>query len=145
MSAPDFKSLLQKPADEIKKPKPLPQGTYSCTIVKHEFDQSKQKGTPFVRFELRVNSAEADVEPADLEGVDLSTKTLRSTYFLTPDSQFRVIELSKSCGHNPSGRSLGEVIQDLSMNTPVLADVLVKPGTDGETFYNEVNKLSGVR
>lgn len=139
----DFSTLLKTPTDNIKAPKPLPAGTYRGMLTKFEFGESKQKKTPFVQFEAKVSSAEADVEPSDLEGVDLSSKTLRVTYYLTADSQFRVVDLAKSCGHQTSGRSLGEVIQDLSMNTPVLMEVTQRPSQDGETFYNDVAKVRG--
>lgn len=139
----DFSSLLRTPTDNIKAPKPLPAGTYRGIISKHELGQSKQKQTPFVMFEVRPQGAEADVAPEDLEGIDLSTKTLRATYYLTPDSMFRVVDLAKSCGHNVSGRPLGEVIQDLSMNTPVLIEVTQRPSQDGETFFNDVAKMRG--
>lgn len=143
MATVDFKTLLSTPTDDIKPPRPLPPGTYRGMIVKHEFDKSKQKETPFVRFDVKVASAEADVPAEDIEGIDLAAKTLRATYYLTPDSSFRIVDLAKSCGHNPSGRSLGELIADLSMNTPVLMEVTQRPSQDGETFYNDIAKMRG--
>ena len=140
----DFRTLLSTPTDTIKAPKPLPPGTYRGMITQRTFDKSKQKETPFVRFDVKVASAEADVPQEDLEGIDVSAKTLRKDYYLTPDASFRIVELAKSCGHNASGRSLGELIEDLASNTPFLLEVTQRPSQDGETFFYDIAKMRGV-
>ena len=49
----DFSALLSKPADEIKRPPALPAGTYKGIIKTHKFDESSEKKTPYVRFDVK--------------------------------------------------------------------------------------------
>lgn len=141
---PNFNSLLSAPTDQFQKPKPLPAGTYKGIVKKHEFDQSREKKTPFVRFDIQPTEAMQDVAPDDLAGVELNKKLLRATYYLTPDASYRVVELAKSLGYQTEGRSLGEVILDISSNSEVLLDVTQRTSTDGEEIYNDVQKVKGL-
>lgn len=143
MSAPDFRTLLSKPADDVKRPKPLPPGTYHGVITQKEFVTSKQKQTPGAKFTLKIQQPGADIAPEDLEGIDLSSKTLSTTLWLTQDSAFRVVELAKSCGYPTEGRSLGELIEDLGSNTPVVMSVTQRNGTNPEDVFNDVDRLRG--
>ena len=79
--AVDFKSLLQKPADSVKKPMPLPAGTYRGIITSREFGVSRNKGTPFVRFTVQPQFAESDIPAEDLEGVEIAKRSLRSDFY----------------------------------------------------------------
>lgn len=141
--AVDFKSLLQKPADTVKKPVPLPAGTYRGIVTSREFGTSKNRGTPFVRFTVQPQFAESDIAPEDLEGVEIAKKQLRIDLYLTADAEFRVVELANSLGYQSSGRSLGELIEDIASNSPVLIDVTQRSSEDGSTIYNDIAKLRG--
>ncbi len=142
-SAPDFRTLLSKPADDVKRPKPLPAGTYHGVITQKEYVTSKQKQTPGAKFTLKVQQPGADVAPEDLEGIDLSSKTLSTTLWLTQDSAYRVVELAQSCGYPTEGRSLGELIEDLGSNTPVVMSVTQRNGTNPEDIFNDVDRIRG--
>ena len=65
---PSFESILDTPATEVERPKPIPAGTYDV-IVKGLYEQgeSTQKKTPFVRFIYAIQSAGEDVDPDELE------------------------------------------------------------------------------
>jgi hypothetical protein len=141
--ATDFRSLLAKPADSIEKPKPLPAGTYTGTINKYEYGKSKEKKTPYVRYFLQINEAGEDVDPVELDGVDLSKKQLRRDYYLTDDAEYRVKELWESCGIDGTGRSLGEILPDL-IGCSVIIEVTQRNSEDGLTTYNDVGNLKGV-
>lgn len=141
MSTVDFRTLLQTPMDTIEKPKPLPAGTYHGVVARHEFGESSQKKTPYVRFWLQPLSAADDVDPAMLEGVDLSKKLLRRDYFLTTDALFRLKAFLDSVGVNTTGRSLGEAIPD-STNARVLMQVTQRTADNGDQF-NDVGDLKG--
>lgn len=144
----NFRDLLSKPADHIKKPKPLPVGTYRGVIKSKTFDTSKAKGTPYVRLLLQPLMAEADVSPEDLLEADgatpiaIATKTLRYDMYLSDDAQYRVVELARGLGLQTEGRSLGEIIEDLPNNN-VLISVVQQMANDGSgEVYNNVNKLA---
>ena len=63
----DFSKILNTKTDEIKKPTPLPVGTYLCTNPQlPEFIESSQKGTPGAKFSFKVISATEDVDQDDL-------------------------------------------------------------------------------
>jgi len=139
----DFSKLLSKNMDEAERPKPLPPGTYHGRVTKHSLDASKEKKTPYVRFELQVVSAGDGIDPDALDGIDLSKKSLRKDFYLTPDADYRLKEFLKSCGIQTAGRSFAEALPE-AINAPVLIDVTQRAATDGSgEFYNDVNKLAG--
>ena len=83
-----FESILDTPATEVERPKPLPAGTYDA-IVKGlpEFGESSQKKTPFARFTLAMQSAGEDVDEEELQSIGgLDGKSIKSTYYTTPDA-----------------------------------------------------------
>jgi len=140
--AVDFKALLAKPTDSIEKPKALPGGTYTGSVGKFEFGESKEKKTPYVRFALSLASAGEDVDQDLLTGIDLSKKSLRKDFYLTPDSEYRVLEFAQSLGHDTAGKSLGEAIA-LCQGGTVLIEVTQRSSTDGQEIYNDVGKVVG--
>ena len=62
-----FESILDTPATEVERPKPLPAGTYDV-IVKGLYEQgeSTQKKTPYVRFIYAIQSAGEDVDADEI-------------------------------------------------------------------------------
>lgn len=150
MSGINFRDLLAKPADNIKKPKPLPTGTYRGIIKQKSFDVSKNKGTPFVRLLLQPSMAESDVSPEDLMEADgttpinITAKTLRFDMYLSEDAQYRVLDLARGLSIPTEGRSLGEIIDDLP-NHNVLISVTQQMANDGSgEVYNNVQKLAAL-
>ena len=139
----DFSKLLSKSADDITKPKPVPVGTYSGVIKKYEYLESKNENkTAYVRFAVRLQAPHDDVDPSDLEGVDLTKKSLRKDFYLTEDAQYRVKEFAESCGVATSGRSLAEIIPDI-VNAQVLVGNTQQSSPDGSEIYNNVNTIVG--
>lgn len=137
----DFKALLQKPVDSVKAPEPLPEGHYNGRIAKYEFGESQQKKTPYVRFALSLDSAREDVDQAALADMDLSKKQLRKDYYLTEDALFRLRGLLEACNVSIEGRSFDVAIPEL-IGTMVNVEVIRKPSTDGESFFNEVKDIT---
>ena len=139
----DFKSLLKRPADSFERPKPLPPGTYNGVIAQREFLESREKKTPYVRFSVKINSPGEGIDPAQLEGVDLSKKSLRKDFFITEDATYRLTEFANSCDVPTAGRGLDEVIEDL-VNKPVLVEVTTRPSDrDPQEFFNDIADLKG--
>lgn len=140
----DFRSLTSAPADSWKKPKPLPAGTYYGVLANREYKNAKsEKQTAYVQFDIRVTGAGPDIDPSDLEGVELEKKNLRFSFYLTPDAGYRLIEFAASTGINPEGKSTGEIV-DECLKQEVMMEVALKPNSKNpDEFYNEVVKLSG--
>ena len=84
MDTPNFGAILDRPANEIQRPKPLPVGTYVCVVVGlPREDKSTKKGTEFVEFTMRPIEASTDIDEDDLKAMGgLENKTLRVTFWL---------------------------------------------------------------
>jgi hypothetical protein len=106
--ATSFESILDTPADKVERPKPLPAGTYSA-IVKGmpEHGVSAQKKTPFVRFTYVLQDAFDDVDEDELAALltdkdgnvsAISEKSIKDTYYTTPDSLFRLTDALEAMG-----------------------------------------------
>jgi hypothetical protein len=138
----NFKDLLSKPLDNVERPKALPAGTFYGMVKSYELKESNEKKTPFVEFTLAVQSAGEDVDQADMEGVDLSKKSLRARFFITPDSEYRLKEFIGSLGIPTTGRSFGETLPE-TVSQPVMIDVTQRQSTDGQDIFNDVQRVRG--
>ena len=140
--ANDFNELLATPMDDIKRPPPLPTGTYHGIIAGHEFGKSSRKQTSFVQYNLTLLSAGEDVDQTQLEGIDLTKRPMRATFYLTEAARYRVKEFLESVGVDVTGRSLGECIPDAN-NARVLITVTQRNSEDGKEIYNDVGEVKG--
>lgn len=136
-----FESILDTPANEVERPKPLPAGTYDC-IVRGlpEYGESTQKKTPFCRFTLAVQAAGDDVDPAELEEMGgVADKTIRTTYYTTPDAMFRLTDFLEHCGIDLEGKTVRQAI-DETPNCSVRAVVSHRASEDGQQIFAEVKR-----
>jgi len=139
----DFASILNRPVDSAEKPKPLPAGEYMLLINKREFGESMQKKTPYVRFHFTIQAPGPDVALDKLAGIDLNKKSLRSDFYLTDDSLYRLRKfLEEDLKLPSSGRPFASLIEE-TVGKNVVASVIQspsqKPGDD--TIYNEINSF----
>lgn len=139
---PDFSQILSKPVDNIAKPKAIPAGTYHGMAIAHELLESQKNKTPFVRYTVKLTAAGEGVDASALDGIDISKKQLRKDFFLTEDSQYRLVEAIESCGVQKTGMSLGALIPQLC-NRPLLVDVTCRLSEDGKDTYNDVKDVRG--
>lgn len=139
----DLKSLLSKPMDDVKPPVPLPAGTYHGVVKGQSFGESRQKKTPFVRYEFTLHSAGDDVDASQLEGVDLSTKSPRFDFYLTDNSDFRLKDFLTSVGVKTEGRSLGECIAEAVGCEVVLTIIQRYDEKDTSKVYTDVTDVKG--
>lgn len=144
----NFQHLLSKPIDSVKRPVAKPAGTYFGQIIGHKFDESKQKKTPFVRFELGGVQPGPDIDQSllvDAEGqpLDLSKWHPYKDFYLTDDSLYRLKDFLDSLKINISGRQFGETIPE-TKGMPVQFDVTMEPASEGGGFYNNVGNIAGV-
>lgn len=144
--APNFKHLLQKPADDIKKPPVLPEGTYFGQITgQPTFGESSQKKTPFVQWTGQYSHAADDVELVDEEGmpINLEGKKFYFSYYLTEDALWRLVAFVQSCGINTEGRSLEELLPQVQ-GKAVQLSVVQRPNKDETGMVNNIQEMVGV-
>lgn len=141
---PNFAELLNKPSGQAKKPPVLDAGMYPVVIKGHEMDESSNKKTPFIRFNLGVLGWPDGAEPqTDDEGkaLDLSKKTLRRDFFLTDDAMWRLDEfLRDELGLTLEGRPYTEVLLETT-GAQCLADVRQGFNQNTNALFNEVAAL----
>jgi Protein of unknown function (DUF669) len=143
--AVDFSKLLQVDAGEIKRPPALPEGTYRGFIDKREFKESSEKKTPYVQYTIQLREATEDVDPAGLEGIEVTKKTLYKDYYLTEQAMWRLTEMLTSLGIPLKGRKLEEVI-DEALKQEVMVKVAQEMDRREPTAppRNVVETLAGV-
>lgn len=144
-------SILDRPASEIARPKPIPAGTYTCVVRKFEHGKSTKKGTEFVEFTLAPIQPGPEIDPGDLEfaltkpsgeKVLLKDRQLRATYYVTEDAAWRLKKFLVDCGIE-EGVNLTAMINE-SINHEVLVTVKHTPSEDGETVYANVGGTAKV-
>lgn len=139
--AQSFSSILDKQSSEIERPKPIPVGTYLCTVVGlPEHGKSSKKETPFVRFTLKPISAEEDVDEDKLKEMGgLEGKTLRATYYDTENSGYRLVEFLEHCGIDMEGKTPRQAL-DETPNASVKVFVIHESGANNESIYANVGR-----
>lgn len=141
-TSPNFGVLLDKPASDVERPKPLPQGSYHC-IVKGlpRFDKSSKKFTEFVEFTLQPTAAGEDVDEEDLAAMGgIANKTIRATYYITEDALWRLKDFLSHCGIEEDG-SLRNMI-DQTPNCEVIAFIKHRASEDGQSVFAELAKTA---
>ena len=143
-----FSDILNKPASEVERPKPLPAGTYLC-VVKGlpRFDKSSKKQTEFVEFNLSPMQAGEDVDQEDLAAMLLNKDgtskvlnelTIRATYYLTDNSLYRLKDFLTHCGLDvESDASLRQLV-DAAPGCQVTAFVKHQASDDGQSVYAQL-------
>ena len=150
-----FSSILDTPFSQISRPKPQPHGTF-LAMVKGlpRYDKSTKKGTPFSEYTMQLLEAQDDVDEDALKeyltkgngtNVPLREKTIRITFYHTPDSLWRLEKFLKDLGLEAEDDD--ESIGDVEQKTPgrqCYIHVKHSPSDDGETMYASVDKTGPV-
>lgn len=136
-----FSDILDTPATDVERPQPLPAGTYSAVVRGlPEHGQSSQKKTPFVRFTLAITAAGEDVDAEELEAIGgIADKTIRSTYYTTPDALFRLTDFLEHCGIDMEGKTVRQAIEE-TPNCSVNLVVGHRASEDGQQIFAEVKR-----
>ena len=140
---PGFTSLLNKPAGEAQKPTALPVADFPGVIKGYELGESREKKTPFVRFNLGLTEWPDGVDPvtkADGTPIDLSTRSLRRDYYLTADAMWRLDELLKNLGLEVSGQTYADLLPQTT-GASVIVEVRQYMNTQTNEIGNEVAGL----
>lgn len=111
----DFTSLLEKKTDDVEAPALLPTGSYLMTIAQYRTGESAQKKTPYVEFDLKVAQAmEVEDQEALAKVKNLQDKTLKTQFYLSEDSLFRLKDFLSKTGLPTEGRSFSEILSEVA-------------------------------
>jgi len=141
-----FSSILDQQVEAAERPKPLPIGSYICTVAGlPRYDKSTQQQTEYAEFTLQPLEAGDDVDKDELEAMGgLENRTLRVTYWLTEDAKWRLRKFIEDCGVEIIGKSFAEAIEELP-GQQVVAFVTHGAAKDGSAFYANVKSTAKVQ
>lgn len=146
---PTFGSILDTASLSVEKPKPLPVGTYICSVKGlPKQDVSAKKKTEFVEFTLQILGVHDDVDQTALaevlKGKSLSEKTIRATYYITEDAVWRLKDFLDHCGvEDGEGISLRQRVS-ATPGAQVNATIRHRPSDDGTSIYAELGGTAPV-
>jgi len=112
---PSFASVLDMPADQIERPKPLPPGTYLWAIEgRPEHTKSKNKGTDQINFILICLGPAEDVDAKLLaEAGGWQGKKMRMTFWPTETAAYRLQEFIRDdLQMDLTGKTLRELLDE---------------------------------
>lgn len=140
---PNFGSILDRPASEVKRPPPMPTGTY-VWLVKGlpEHGTSSKKGTPQVKFNLQCMQPLDDVDPELLaEAGGHQDKMAEKIFYITEKSAFMLTEFLVNDlqldGDLPSRQLI-----DMSPGKQFLGAVKHTPSADGKGIRWEIGQTA---
>lgn len=137
-----FESILDTPASDVERPKPIPAGTYDTIVVGlPEFGESSKKKTPFAQFTHKIVAAGEDVDEAELQEMGgIADKTIKNTYYTTPDALFRLTDFLEACGIDAEGKTVRQMI-DETPNASCKIVVGHRASEDGQQIFAEVKRV----
>ena len=143
---PQFASVLDMPASDIERPKPLPVGSYVCVVQgQPRIDKSAKKQTEFVEYTLKLLEALDDVDADGLESVGgIKDKITKVTFYLTENSVYRLKEFLEHCGVDMEEEgSLRQYIAE-APGKQVVAHIIHEASQDGDAVYARVKNTTAV-
>lgn len=137
----DVRALLSQATNTVERPPVLPQGHFHGTVLRSEFDKSRQKKTPLIRFYLNPTSAGDDVAEEDMEGINLKAIELRYEFYLTPKSMYRLSDFLDALLGEAEGSSFDERIPEV-IGAACLIGVRQRLDDDGKAVGNDITTVT---
>lgn len=135
----DVRTLLDTPADEIKKPPVWPAGDYHGFVEKYEPGETREKKTAFIRVFVRCTRADESI-PADmLDGIDVSKRSFRTDFYLLEDKSqhWRLKEFLEKIGLSAEGQNLAALVPQM-VGKPVRFALTQRANQDNTEMFNEL-------
>lgn len=137
-------SVLDKPATQIERPKPIPQGHYTF-LVKGlpRSDKSAQKKTDFLEYTLVAQQAHEDVDAEALAAwmtrADGSTRVItdivqKPKFYLTEGAAFMLKDFIEACNVDESEYETLRQGSELVVNRQVVGAVSHRASDNGNIF-----------
>jgi hypothetical protein len=144
----NFQDILNKPADQIEAPKPLPVGTYVVLVEgQPEHKQMGKNNTDCFEFPLKFLQAGPDVDQQalleNLNGKSLQDRKLKHRLFVTDDAVWRLKQFLEHLGIEIGSRGLGECIPE-SMGRQVMLTIGHRASDDGQQVFMDVKGTAKV-
>lgn len=140
-------SILDVPADSLKRPPALPAGPYLAVVkgLPQEDIANNEKQTPYIEFTYRLIEALDGVDEDELKEVGgLKDKEFRHVFYLTEKAGYRLMEfLRDDLKIEHEDRLTREMVED-SPGKEFILYITKKPTKDGKGFYNEIQKTAPV-
>lgn len=143
----NFTDILDKPAEEIKAPPPIPTGTYLC-VVDGPPEFKEQQNFKICEFKLKIIQAFADVDENAFREAGGAGRQLRHGIFLN-DREGNVTDynllrfLADHLGIDKIGKTLRVMLPE-SAGKQVLATVIHKPSDDGSRINANIKSTGKV-
>ena len=146
----NFLDALNVTAADIKKPKALPVGTYLCQMTgQPNYKTIGQAQTPIAEFTATVRQPMQDVDAEQLAEFEngVAGKTIRCTFFLSPDALYRFKDfMTLYCGidDGKGTRTLADMASEIPGKS-VLVKTKHRPGNgkDGQMeLYTDVESYA---
>ena len=141
---PSFEDILDEAPTEVERPQPWPPGQYIAIVVgQPRHRKSTQNQTPFVEFTLKpIEAMESVNEEALEEFGGLGSKTIRATYWTTPEAIWRLDEFLVHCGIE-LGRSRHVMLAELP-GKQVIITISHEPSRNSDQVYASVKGTAAV-
>lgn len=150
MNTPQFSSVLDRPSSTIDRPKPLPVGTYLCSVKGlPRIDKSSKKQTEFSEYTLQILQPLDDVDTEALEAMGgWQGKTVRATFYHTEDAvwrlkKFLVEDLQIEEDEDGVEKTIRRMMQEVA-GRQVLVNMRHRASEDGQAVYAEVGSTAAV-
>lgn len=146
MAEANFQDLLNQPVEEVKRPKPLPVGSYVFNIGDYKFDKSAKKQTDFVQFNLTPIQPLDDVDQSELSEAlgekTLSDKGQKVDFYLTGEAIYRLDEFLLDYVGTTKGNTRTEQIAE-AKGMQVVGYISHSPSQrDANTIYANISQFS---
>jgi len=146
MATGTFSSILDRKSGDVKRPPPMPTGTY-VFVVKGlpEHGKSSLKQTPFVEFTVVPTTPLDDVDQEQLAACGgLTGKSATLTYYDTEKAGYRLTEFLKDDLRidDEEGEKGVRAMVDESPNCQFLGHVKHTPSKDGKGVFWEIDQTA---
>ena len=140
----NFDELMSTKGSDVKRPRPLPVGHYIMLVKGHEFKKSKEKQTPYVSWNVEVQSATEDVDQQALaewtqDFGSVTGRRIRLDHYITEGSLFRLNDFLRHVGLDMDNLMIKEAVP-LAVGRMFKAQITQTPsGKAGDdSLYNEI-------
>ena len=144
----NFSDILNKSADTIERPRPMPVGTYACVVQglpEYAIRNTKNGDSQTVAYKIKPLIPQPDVDQSQLAefgGVGAAPVQTLTFWLGTNDDEidknfYRVKDFVEHCGMPVTGVTRKQMLESVA-NAQVGIVVKHRPAPDGSAVYTEI-------